>query len=74
MDYKDIPEITFSERKLIAKKKKTIEDVEVRCICSFCYAEGWTFVSHQRALELEKEELMEEACPFGDRCTAECNN
>ena len=49
-------------------------DVEVRCVCPLCYAEGWTFVSQQRALELEKEKLVEEACPFGDKCTAECDD
>ena len=54
--------------------QKTIEDVEVRCICPLCYAEGWTFVSHQRSLELEKQNLIEEACPFGDRCAAECDD
>ena len=44
------------------------EASEVRCVCSTCYGEGWTFVSAERAKELKKKNLMEECCPFGDKC------
>ena len=45
------------------------EEEEVRCVCPDCYAEGKCMVSKRRAKELEKQELMEECCPFGDKCT-----
>jgi hypothetical protein len=41
---------------------------EVRCICSNCFGEGWTFVSAERAKELKKEDLMEDCCPYGEEC------
>ena len=47
------------------------EQVEVRCVCSDCYAEGKCMVSKRRAKELEKQGLMEECCPWGDQCTAD---
>jgi len=47
------------------------DDVEVRCVCvDGCYAEGTTFVTKERAKELDALALMEEACPFGDQCSA----
>tara|TARA_R110000772_G_scaffold122796_2_gene229010 strand:- start:1044 stop:1601 length:558 start_codon:yes stop_codon:yes gene_type:complete len=49
-------------------KEDEEEDEEVRCICPDCNGEGWCFVSKDRAKELKKQELMEEACPFGDKC------
>ena len=45
------------------------EEEEVRCVCPDCHAEGKCVVSKRRAKELEKQELMEECCPFGDKCT-----
>mgnify|MGYP003639764998 FL=1 len=47
------------------------EEEEVRCVCPKCFAEGHTFVSKERAKELEKMEEMEEMCPFGEKCNGE---
>ena len=47
------------------------EEEEVRCVCPKCFAEGHTFVSKERAKELEEMEEMEEMCPFGEKCNGE---
>ena len=47
------------------------EEEEVRCVCPTCFGEGWTFVSAERAKEFKREELMEECCPYGDKCKEE---
>tara|TARA_R100001086_G_scaffold245957_1_gene177580 strand:- start:512 stop:832 length:321 start_codon:yes stop_codon:yes gene_type:complete len=44
---------------------------EVRCICPTCFGEGWTLVSAERAKELNEKDLMEDCCPFGDKCKGE---
>ena len=51
-------------------KMKNEEEEQVRCICPDCWGEGWCFVSKKRAEELKAMELIEECCPFGDRCAA----
>ena len=51
-------------------KMKNEEEEEVKCICPDCWGEGWCFVSKKRAEELKAMELIEECCPFGDRCAA----
>jgi hypothetical protein len=50
---------------------ETEKEEEVRCVCPKCFAEGHTFVSKERAKELEEQELMENACPFGEKCNGE---
>jgi hypothetical protein len=40
-------------------------------VCPKCFAEGHTFVSKERAKELEEMEEMEEMCPFGEKCNGE---
>ena len=52
-------------------KEEEEEEEEVRCVCPKCFAEGHTFVSKQRAKELEEMEEMEEMCPFGEKCNGE---
>ena len=47
------------------------EEEEVRCVCPKCFAEGYTFVSKQRAYVLKQLEEMEEMCPFGEKCKGE---
>ena len=42
---------------------------ECRCWCPSCDAEGWCLVTKQRYKELKRAELVEECCPFGDKCT-----
>jgi len=44
---------------------------EVRCVCSSCFGEGKTLVSAERAKELKEKDLMEDCCPFGDKCNGE---
>ena len=51
--------------------KEEEEQVEVNCICDKCFGEGTTWVSAERAKELKEMELMEECCPYGDKCNAE---
>ena len=53
------------------KEEEEEEEEEVRCVCELCGGEGWCYVSKQRATELKKKELMEENCPFGDKCSYE---
>ena len=53
------------------KEEEEEEEEEVRCVCPKCFAEGHTFVSKQRAKELEEMEEMEEMCPFGEKCNGE---
>ena len=45
------------------------EEEEVRCVCEFCFGEGVCHVSKQRATELNEKGLMEQNCPFGDKCS-----
>jgi hypothetical protein len=52
-------------------KEEEEEEEEVRCVCPKCFAEGYTFVSKERAKELEEMEEMEEMCPFGEKCNGE---
>jgi len=47
------------------------EEEEVKCVCEFCFGEGVCYVSKQRATELNEKGLMEQSCPFGDKCTYE---
>ena len=44
------------------------EEEEVRCVCDKCFGEGMCYVSKERARELERLELMESECPYGDKC------
>ena len=53
------------------EEKEEEEQVEVNCICDKCFGEGKTWVSAERAKELKEMELMEECCPYGDKCNAE---
>ena len=53
------------------EQEEESEEEVVRCVCPDCYAEGKCMVSKRRAKELEKQNLMEECCPWGDECTAE---
>ena len=50
------------------------EEEEVRCICLKCFGEGKCYVSKERARELEKLELRESECPYGDKCEFEYDN
>ena len=50
------------------------EEEEVRCVCELCGGEGWCYVSKQRATELKKKGLMEQNCPFGDKCSYESDS
>jgi len=47
------------------------EEQEVKCVCEFCFGEGVCYVSKQRATELKEKGLMEQSCPFGDKCAYE---
>ena len=47
------------------------EEQEVKCVCEFCFGEGVCYVSKQRATELKEKGLMEQSCPFGDKCSYE---
>lgn len=47
------------------------EEEEVRCVCDKCFGEGMCYVSKERARELERLELMESECPYGDKCEGE---
>jgi hypothetical protein len=47
------------------------EEEEVRCVCDKCFGEGMCYVSKERARELEKLELIESECPYGDKCEGE---
>ena len=64
-------QMAYEKRKARLAREKDDEEVEVRCVCSDCYAEGKCMVSKRRAKELEKQGLMEECCPWGDQCTAD---
>ncbi len=58
--------------KLVEEEEEEEEEqVEVNCICDKCFGEGTTWVSAERAKELKEMELMEECCPYGDKCNAE---
>ena len=48
-----------------------VQEEEVRCVCPKCFAEGYTFVSKERAKELKELKEMEEMCPFGEKCTGD---
>ena len=61
-------DMSNNENKNQINNEEDENDEEVRCVCPNCNGEGWCFVSKDRAKELKKQELMEEACPFGDRC------
>tara|TARA_R100000951_G_C2495498_1_gene135789 strand:- start:152 stop:526 length:375 start_codon:yes stop_codon:yes gene_type:complete len=50
------------------------EEEEVRCVCDKCFGEGMCYVSKERARELERLELMESECPYGDKCEFEYDN
>ena len=60
----------IDSKKMITPDYRKQEE-EVRCVCPKCFAEGHTFVSKERAKELEKMEEMEEMCPFGEKCNGE---
>ena len=47
------------------------EEEEVNCYCDKCHSEGTTVVGGSRANELREKEIVEDACPYGDRCAAE---
>jgi len=50
---------------------QTDDEVEVNCYCDKCFGEGTTFVSSIRAKELREKEIVEDACPYGDRCVGD---
>ena len=74
----NVEEVTIGDRvdivveyEYFSEEEEEEEEEEVRCVCPTCFGEGWTFVSAKRAKELKREELMEECCPYGDKCKEE---
>ena len=55
----------------ILELNMTKREEEVRCVCDKCFGEGKCYVSKERARELERLELMESECPYGDKCEGE---
>ena len=41
------------------------DEVEVRCVCPICGAEGKCIVDKERAKELKEQDLLEEHCIYG---------
>ena len=62
-----------NDNKVDMKKRQQEEsgdgEEECRCWRPSCHAEGWCLVTKQRYKELKEAELVEECCPFGDKCT-----